>query len=159
MKQILCFLLLSVQVFACFGNGIQIANISIVNNGPGNIQVKFDLSRENRWRVNVGPNNYDGSWVFFKYKRGGGNWTHLTMTGNNNVLSAGFEVYQTSDFSKAGQWFTAMIPTWANAGIVLEGGAFNLTNDDMAISKRQYFAPAVGTRVAGAAGHGVLYIR
>ncbi len=86
----------------CIANNIQIANVSIVNNGPGLIQVKFDLSWDNSWRTPAGQNNYDGAWVFFKYKTASGNWTHMTMTGSNNVLPSGFDVYQTTDFLKTG---------------------------------------------------------
>jgi hypothetical protein len=84
-------------------NNVQLANVSIINNGPGNIQVEFDLSWDNSWRTNVGQANYDGVWVFFKYKHPvTGLWTHMTMTGSNNVIPAGVDVYQTNDFQKAG---------------------------------------------------------
>ncbi|MBL0153570.1 MAG: hypothetical protein IPP93_08810 [Chitinophagaceae bacterium] len=46
-------------------NNITISNVSIINNGPSLIQVQFDVSWENSWRVNVGPNNYDGAWSIF----------------------------------------------------------------------------------------------
>src|ERR1044072_5179290 len=85
-----------------YANKVQITNVSIINSGPGNIVVQFDLSWDNSWRVNVGPNNYDGVWVFFKYKTASGNWTHMTMTGNNNVIPSGFDAYQTNDFLKTG---------------------------------------------------------
>lgn len=70
MKRIL--LLLSFLAF--FGNtvsanNVQITNVSIINNGPGNISVKFDLSWDNSWRVNVGPANYDGVWVFLNINK------------------------------------------------------------------------------------------
>lgn len=83
-------------------NNVQLTNLSIVNNGPGLITVKFDLSWDNSWRTNIGPANYDGVWVFFKYKQPGGDWTHLNLTGNNNVAPAGFEVFQNSSFTKPG---------------------------------------------------------
>jgi len=103
MKKFLCclaiFIGLGIYVKA---NNVVISNVSIINNGPGNIQVKFDLSWENSWRVNVGPSNYDGVWVFFKYKNAAGVWVHMTLTGSNNVIPAGVDVYQTNDFLKAG---------------------------------------------------------
>lgn len=45
-------------------NNVKIQNVSIINNGPGNIRVQFDLSWENSWRVNTGQNNYDGYGYF-----------------------------------------------------------------------------------------------
>lgn len=83
-------------------NNVQLSNVTIINNGPGNIQVQFNISWDNSWRFNTGPANYDGAWVFFKYKTASGNWTHMVLTGSNNVVPAGFDIYQTNDFNKAG---------------------------------------------------------
>jgi formylglycine-generating enzyme required for sulfatase activity len=102
MKTRLLFLLLFFCAGSASANNVQISNVSILNNGPGNIQVQFDVSWDNSWRINVGPNNYDGVWVFFKYKTASGNWTHMTMTGSNNVIPTGFDAYQTNDFLKSG---------------------------------------------------------
>ncbi len=96
MKKLILSLVMMMTAIFSFGNNIVISNISIINNGPGNIQVQFDISWNNSWRVVTGPNNYDGAWVFFKYKTAGGNWVHLTLTGLNNVAPAGSEIYQTS---------------------------------------------------------------
>src|SRR4051794_28832837 len=85
-----------------FANNVQISNAAIINNGPGNVQVEFSLSWENSWRTNVGPANYDGVWVFFKYKNANGSWTHITMTGSHNEIPTGYAVYQTNDFLKTG---------------------------------------------------------
>lgn len=93
MKKLLTFFLL-VGCLTSKANNVVISNVSIVNNGPGNIQVKFDLSWDNSWRTNVGPANYDGVWVFFKYKTAIGDWTHMFLTANNNVIPAGFDVFQ-----------------------------------------------------------------
>lgn len=102
MKKLLYIVCTLLVADAAFANNVQISNVSIINNGPGNIQVQFDVSWDNSWRVNTGQNNYDGVWLFFKYKKPGGNWTHITMTGNNNVIPFGFDAYQTNDFLKAG---------------------------------------------------------
>jgi formylglycine-generating enzyme required for sulfatase activity len=84
------------------GNNVQITNLSIVNDGPGLITVKFDLSWENSWRINIGPANYDGIWVFFKYKQPNGDWTHMSLTGNNNTIPTGFDVFQNTGVNKTG---------------------------------------------------------
>ncbi len=102
MKKIFLLIVVLLTGLSSIANNVQITNVSIVNNGVGNIQVKFDVSWDNSWRVNVGPNNYDGVWVFFKYKTATGNWTHLTMTGSNNVVPVGVDVHQPNDFQKAG---------------------------------------------------------
>jgi hypothetical protein len=102
MRKIISIIVFLFAITSANANNVVISNVSVVNNGPGNIQIKFDLSWDNSWRVNVGPNNYDGVWVFFKYKNASGNWIHMTMTGNNNVIPVGVDVYQTNDFLKAG---------------------------------------------------------
>jgi len=103
MKQVYLFLItVFMAVTPALANNVQITNVSIINGGPGQIQVQFDLSWNNSWRTNIGPNNYDGVWVFFKYKTASGTWTHMNLTGNNNDIPAGFDVYQGTAFNKTG---------------------------------------------------------
>ena len=101
-RTVYLMLVLMFSTSICMANNVQITNMSIVNNGPGAIQVKFDLSWDNSWRINTGPNNYDGVWVFFKYKTPIGAWTHLNLTGLNNVLPVGFDVFQNAGSNKTG---------------------------------------------------------
>ena len=116
----------------CNANNIQLTNVSIVNGGPGLIRVKFDVSWDNSWRTNIGPANYDGAWVFFKYKLPGGFWTHLILTGSNNVVPAGFDVFQNTGTNKIG----AMIMRDAgNMGV----GSVSATNIELgAVSTLPY---------------------
>jgi len=60
------FLFLFISLFSnVFGNNVQITNVNVV----GNI-ISFDLSWDNSWRTStVSPYNYDGVWVFCKYRR------------------------------------------------------------------------------------------
>jgi hypothetical protein len=102
MKRLFFFLILFSVAGSCAANNVVLSNISIVNNGGGNVTVQFDLSWENSWRVPNGPSNYDGVWVFFRFRNDGGEWWPMYMNGTNNVLPSGFEVYQTSDELKVG---------------------------------------------------------
>ncbi|MBK7681857.1 MAG: hypothetical protein IPJ26_04965 [Bacteroidetes bacterium] len=102
MKKILTSFFLLVFCFVAKANNLVISNVSIVNNGPSNVQIKFDLSWDNSWRTNVGPANYDGAWVFFKYKTAGGDWTHLNMSASNIVMPFGFDYYQNAGSNKIG---------------------------------------------------------
>lgn len=103
MKTCVLFLaLFFIGTSVTMANNVQITNVSIINNGPGAISVKFDLSWSNSWRTNVGPANYDGVWVFFKYKNTGGKWMHANLTGNNNILPNGFSVFQNNGINKTG---------------------------------------------------------
>lgn len=102
MKKLLLLITLLAGVTCSYANKVLISNVSIINNGPGAIVVQFDLSWDRSWRTNIGPANYDGVWVFFKYRTSGGDWTHVKLTGTNNIIPAGFAAYQTTDFNKTG---------------------------------------------------------
>ncbi len=82
----LIFILLASNLKA---NNIQLSNISVSNNGGNTGKViQFDLSWENSWRTSS-TGNYDGAWVFFKFKDNDGTWRHLNFTGINNQMPAG----------------------------------------------------------------------
>jgi hypothetical protein len=96
MKKIIVLLNFLFILKIALANNVTLSNVSIINNGPSNIQVQFDISWENSWRIVTGPNNYDGAWVFFKYKTATGNWTHLHLKGTNNSTNSQYEIYQNS---------------------------------------------------------------
>jgi formylglycine-generating enzyme required for sulfatase activity len=85
MKKIITLVVLFFLLQNGKANNVVINNVSLVNNGPDNIYVQFDLSWQNSWRVLSGPSNYDGVWVYFKYKTATGNWAHLTL---NSIATA-----------------------------------------------------------------------
>lgn len=74
-------------------NFINVQNTTLTgqNTTTGTIQVQFDLSWNNSWRDSI---NYDGAWVFVKYRIGSGNWIHANLastgfvngTGTNHVI-------------------------------------------------------------------------
>lgn len=48
---------------------VQVSNVNQVNVDADNHRIEFDLSWEDSWRQdNNEPNNYDGVWVFIKYR-------------------------------------------------------------------------------------------
>lgn len=129
MKTFYCLLLaLVLGGITARANNVQISNVTILNNGPGNIQVQFDLSWDNSWRTNIGPANYDGVWVFFKYKDATGLWRHMTMTGNNNVIPIGFDVYQTNDFLKIGAMLYREPTNMGTGSVTLSGVKLGVIN-------------------------------
>ncbi len=64
-----------------FANNIEVTNISLTgqNTVDNYTLVQFDLSWENSWRISSGPSNYDGAWVFIKFRENSGNWEHGTV--------------------------------------------------------------------------------
>ncbi len=91
--RILPFLSLSLLFFLAgtlYANEIEVSNISLTgqNTDDGFVLIQFDLSWENSWRVNDGPQNWDAAWVFVKYRtEGSGVWNHAYL--NNSGHSAG----------------------------------------------------------------------
>lgn len=79
-------------------NNITVSNISLENlNAPNWVQVEFDLSWENSWRLSAGPSNWDAAWVFVKYRVNSGNWQHAQLSQTDFVAASGSTVNVTSD--------------------------------------------------------------
>ncbi len=86
--------LFSVNLYA---NNIQIdtqPQIVDLDTTLGTCNIQFDMSWDNSWRLDVGPSNYDGAWVFVKYQVNTGDWNHAilssvaddhSITNNNGV--------------------------------------------------------------------------
>lgn len=75
---------------AAKANNVQLSNISVSNNAANTGKIiEFDLSWENSWRT-ASTNNWDGVWVFFKFKDNDGRWYPLRFTGTNNNMPTGF---------------------------------------------------------------------
>ena len=114
-------------------NNVNISNVSIVNGGTGNVKVKFDLSWENSWRVNTGQNNYDGAWVFFRYRRKGATaWETMYFNGQNNSTSPDYTIYQ-SKASNNGSYIGAIIYRSGNGT-----GPVNFTNVQLTVTSVPY---------------------
>lgn len=71
-----------------FANFINVQNTTLTgqNTTNGTIQVQFDLSWNNSWRDSI---NYDGAWVFVKYRIGTGNWLHANLNATGFVNGTG----------------------------------------------------------------------
>jgi len=84
---LLCMLLL-LGIPSVHANFINVQNTTLTgqNTSTGSIQVQFDLSWENSWRDSI---NYDGAWVFIKYRIGTGVWQHAHLNNVNFTLGTG----------------------------------------------------------------------
>ena len=84
-KTILTLWLLSTMFLNA--NNLQIGKATLVdkNTSEGCINIQFDISWENSWRTSSEPNNWDGVWLFVKYKNvSDGNWYHATLSNTNS---------------------------------------------------------------------------
>ncbi|HRP16598.1 MAG TPA: hypothetical protein PL128_01265 [Ginsengibacter sp.] len=96
MKKVLYFLtggiLFATQLLA---NNILVdnANLSGKNTSTHTTNVTFDVSWENSWRTSTNESNYDGAWIFVKYRKNGTNdWRHATITSATGATGAATQV-------------------------------------------------------------------
>ena len=89
-------------ILLCFlvnANNIAVSNITLenLNESENWVQVEFDLSWENSWRLSVGPSNWDAAWVFIKYRVNSGDWQHAQLGQSDFIATTGSTVDITSD--------------------------------------------------------------
>jgi formylglycine-generating enzyme required for sulfatase activity len=72
-------------------NNIQLSNITLTgqNTTSDFTMVQFNLTWENSWRVSSGPSNWDGAWVFVKYRVGTGPWLHAFLNDTGHITGTG----------------------------------------------------------------------
>lgn len=74
-------------------SGIDLTNISVGTLSGGSTTVTFDISWNNSWRSTgsgaPAPNNWDAAWVFIKFKKNGGNWTHASLNNSGHTAPSG----------------------------------------------------------------------
>lgn len=70
---------------------IQVPNVTLGALSGGSTTITFDLTWSGSWRSTQpgapAPNNWDAAWVFVKFRKNGGAWTHASL--NNTGHSAG----------------------------------------------------------------------
>lgn len=80
-----------------FANNITVANaiLSAQNTTAKTEIINFDVAWENGWRTSTNENNYDGAWIFVKFrKQGTTDWRHCTvvLAGSTPATGAAFKV-------------------------------------------------------------------
>jgi formylglycine-generating enzyme required for sulfatase activity len=87
-KTCLLYVLLLMGVSPLLANFINVQNTTLSgqNSTNGTIQVQFDLSWQNSWRDSI---NYDGAWLFIKYRIGTGVWLHAHLNDQGFVTGTG----------------------------------------------------------------------
>lgn len=104
-------LLLTVCIRA-FGNNLVITTPSLQgqNTTLQYVQIQFNVSWDNSWRVNTGPGNWDAAWIFIKYRHQGQTiWHHATLnyadgtgSGDGHTEPAGSNISSSNDNGSGG---------------------------------------------------------
>lgn len=90
-KLILSAFLLAMAAIQTNANNIQLSGIALngQNTASDFTLVNFNVSWENSWRTSTNESNYDGAWIFVKFrKKNASNWQHATI----NYVSPGTAV-------------------------------------------------------------------
>ena len=77
---------------AANANNILVSNASLSNQNTSThvTNVNFSVSWENSWRTSTNENNYDGAWIFVKFRKNGTtDWRHATISVTGNTPAAG----------------------------------------------------------------------
>lgn len=88
MKKLFTFLSFVIMTHLSIANNVTTANVSVgsQNTALHYSMVKFDIAWENSWRTVTNESNYDGCWVFVKFrKKNTYAWQHATF----NYVSPG----------------------------------------------------------------------
>jgi formylglycine-generating enzyme required for sulfatase activity len=81
-------------------NNINVSNSSIAgqNTVSHTEKINFDISWENSWRIVTNQNNYDGAWVFVKFRKTGtAAWRHCTISSTAFAAGTGSTITVSPD--------------------------------------------------------------
>ena len=83
--------LLVVREGSC--SGIQIPNIQLGALSGGSTTITFDATWTDSWRSTgsgaPAPNNWDAAWIFVKFRKNGGNWSHASLNDTGHSTGSG----------------------------------------------------------------------
>jgi formylglycine-generating enzyme required for sulfatase activity len=100
-KKILLPLLLLVGLITTSkANNVQTANVLLSNQNTAlNYSlVNFDITWQNSWRTSSNENNYDGCWVFVKFRKHGTYvWQHATLNTSMHTVAPGSTLQTPAD--------------------------------------------------------------
>lgn len=141
MKKIILSLIGSIVLsISLYANNVSVSNISLgpkVTSGALSThftQVKYDITWQNSWRTSTNESNYDGCWIFVKYrKQSTSAWQHATINASGSTAPAG-SVIKTSADGK-GVWMYRSADgigtvDWKSAGIQWNYGADGVLDNE-----------------------------
>lgn len=88
-------LLLALMVFLdvdrANASALKISNVTTENldSVNGTVDIKFDITWNNSWRISTGPANWDAAWVFIKFQKNNGDWAHASLLDSGHTAPTG----------------------------------------------------------------------
>lgn len=104
MKKILTIFIAGLISLSSFANDVLVSSISLIGQttaGPLNTHytnVQFSINWKNSWRTSTNESNYDGCWLFVKYRKQSTSvWLHATLNATGQTAPAGSTLKPTLD--------------------------------------------------------------
>lgn len=97
-------------------------------------QVNYDITWQNSWRTSTNESNYDGCWIFVKYRKQSTSvWQHATINGTGQVVPGGSTIKTSADGK--GVWMYRNADgigtvNWAAAGLRWNYGADGVLDNE-----------------------------
>lgn len=103
-KMILCFVSIVCLANLSKANDVVVTSVSLINPstaGPLSTHfsnVQFSINWKNSWRTSTNESNYDGCWIFVKYRKQSTSvWLHATINATGQAAPAGSTIQPTAD--------------------------------------------------------------
>lgn len=104
MKKILISFTAAFLYMSVCANDVQVAAVSLTGQttgGPLNthyVNVQFDINWKNSWRTSTNESNYDGCWIFVKYRKQSTSvWLHATLNVTGQSAPVGSTLQPSAD--------------------------------------------------------------
>jgi hypothetical protein len=100
MKKILFIHLLMLLTAFLYANDIQLANTGLTNQNTTThrVEVKFDVNWKNSWRTSTNEANYDGAWLFVKFRKVNTSlWQHCSLNTAGFTAPSGSSIKVSAD--------------------------------------------------------------
>lgn len=144
MKKILIVLVTVWMAVTMKANNVSTSNIFITGQNAVSdfALVNFNITWENSWRTNTNENNYDGCWIFAKFRKANSNnWEHATINyvapgtaaACGHTQPAGSTIWTPSDGKGAFIYRSGVgsgTVNWANARLRWNYGADGVLDND-----------------------------
>lgn len=100
MKRLCLIATLLLCMSGVWANNITVSNTNL--SGQNTVSdftlINFDVAWENSWRTSTNESNYDGAWIFVKFRKNGtSDWRHCTISSTGNTPASGATFFIPSD--------------------------------------------------------------
>ena len=114
MKKILTIFIAGLISHSTFANDVSVMTVSLVGQTTAGAlnthftNVQFSINWKNSWRTSTNESNYDGCWLFVKYRKQSTSvWLHATLNATGQIAPAGSTVQPSLDGKGAWIYRTA----------------------------------------------------